>query len=197
LKLVAHPRKLLRHATVNILKAANICGGRGYPNRPLPGWKEELPYFCVYTTEETGQNDTHPPNYERKPELNIEIVSSAFQLNKQGEIVKINMTLDDDMDDVAEAVEDAILAVERPYLEDPLTGIETVDDLTYVGTSQKLVADGDVITGSTIIKFAPVYHSRFEPKETPEDFETADVKINPVPPGIHAVEDLRYEGISL
>jgi hypothetical protein len=209
---MAHPRKLIRYAIVNILKAANICGGRVYPNRPLPGWEEEFPYICVYSTDETAENDTQPVNYERKPKIRVEIVDGIHQ-EYEGVMTKINKSLDDDMDDIAEAVEDAILAVANPPIEDPIsgrnlpavlvdpvTGLDTADALELGATSQKLIADGDQILGSTTIDFHPTYHSRFNPPEA-DDFGTAKVDIDSNRDGTpdltaeQVLQEETYEGV--
>ena len=125
-----HPRKTIRYAIVNLLMAAGVTGGRVYPNRPMPGWKEELPYTCVYTTEESVEsNDAQPANYERKPIIRVEIVDGVFQ-TYEGVVAKINTSLDDDMDAAAKQVEDALLAVEKPWwLVDPVSKAETADGL--------------------------------------------------------------------
>jgi hypothetical protein len=182
-----HQRKAIRHAVKNILIAADICGGRVFANRPLPGWTEDLPYIHVYMSEESSEITDRVGNsdrYRRSPELHIEIIGGIYQIDAAtGVVTKISQTLDDEMDDIAEEVEAAVLATavftdpatgetSYSYLVDPASAVnvaaETADDFKMTGTSQKLSADGDMIIGSTVIKFEPVYHTNYPSATAPE-----------------------------
>ena len=96
-----HPRALIRHAVVRVLKenplTATLLGDRVYPNRTEHWLAEELPACGVYTlSEETINSDTSPDPDERRIDLIVELLA------------RMTDTVDNTLDALTLAVEKAL-----------------------------------------------------------------------------------------
>lgn len=106
-RLVAHPRKLIRHYIVAQLIAANTAAGaRVVPTRIDRNRKQQLPAISVFTLREPVDtdktDDTAPVRIYR--DVKVEIVAWVGHSE--------DYTLDDRMDDIAEQIE-AMMANDR------------------------------------------------------------------------------------
>jgi hypothetical protein len=139
---VAHVRKLARNAVANILLGnpqavpltpvypISEVQDRIYPNRPTPLFEVELPAICVYTKSETAvprDGEKLPKHYDRKLIITIEILAT------------VETGFDDVIDSIAEKVEALLLA--QWFLKDPVTDVETVDNLVMKGTEIAFVGE--------------------------------------------------------
>lgn len=69
---MAHPRKLARHAVVDLLTNATAAGARVQATKVKTYRPNELPAIAVYTLHEPSEsNDTEPRELTRVPELEI------------------------------------------------------------------------------------------------------------------------------
>lgn len=99
---MAHPRKLIRQAIVDALKAASTAAGqRVYKSRATPWRTVELPAISVFSAEELvdeGSEESSPRELKRGADFVLDLV---LAMPADGDV-------DDALDDLAEQVENAI-----------------------------------------------------------------------------------------
>ena len=101
-RLPVHPRALIRHAVVRVLKehpaTVLLMGGRVCPNRMEHWLADELPACGVYTmSEEVLESDISPDPNERRIALVVELLS------------RMTEAVDDTLDALTLAVEKALM----------------------------------------------------------------------------------------
>lgn len=141
---MAHPRKLIRHAVVALLIAANTAAGeRVQGTRVEPHKRAQLPALSVYTLNDPVNEDTSSET-EEAHELELEIA---------GWVAHTDATpVDDAMDDLAEQVEAAMRA-------DPALGGKAMDT-RLVGTTMEIVEDdgrSNPLVGIVVLTYAVKY----------------------------------------
>jgi hypothetical protein len=145
---MAHPRKLIRHAVVALLAAADTAAAdRVQGTRIEPHKKSALPALSVYTlndpvVEEEGSE------LEDMHELELEVVGWVAHTEA--------LTADDAMDDLAEAVEAAM----NGALDGELAGKAT--DVRLVGTTMEVIEDNartDPQVGIVVLTYAVKYRA--------------------------------------
>lgn len=89
----------IRNTAVEILKTANIAGGRIYNSRVTPTFLQNTPAVCVFTDQiQATQYDVEPPVFTRALTLQIEVV------------VANSSSSADDADSVVESVIDTLMS---------------------------------------------------------------------------------------
>jgi hypothetical protein len=140
---MAHPRKLIRAAIVNALKAADTAAGeRVFKSRATPWRTVELPGISVFAAEELvdeGSEESAPRELLRGADFNLDLVVA---MPADGDV-------DDALDDLAEQVEAAMHA-------DPTFG-ETASDCFLVSSTFGEVAEGNRPMGALRL----VYRTRY------------------------------------
>lgn len=158
---MAHPRKLIRHAMVDLLKAANTAVGvRVFPTRVEPYKTSLLPAISVYTladaSEDGAQTSTTEPH-----EVDVEVAAWVAHSDAN--------PADDAMDDLAEQIEKAVHR-------DPRLGGKAYEEVRLRGTVMELAAvDGrsDPNVGIAVLTFSVRYLSDLTQGEATDDFVTA------------------------
>ncbi len=177
---MAHTRKLARNAVANILLGnpqADLLnpvypipevGARIFPNRPTLVWEAELPAICVYTKSETaepGDSQNLPKWYVRKLAITVEI------------LVQVERGFDDLIDAIAEKVEDLLLV--KWFMEDPVTGVETLDNLVFKGTDITFIGeDVQNVIASGQLTLEATYRSDVLFPSVPDVLESIGVEYN-------------------
>jgi len=105
---VSHPRKQIRAAVVQTLLDAGLVGGRVFRSRARELQPNELPAILVYADEETAEptSETGARCYVKDLKVRVKMVAAGD-------------TADEDLDDLAELVEDALA------LDETLGGVAT------------------------------------------------------------------------
>ncbi|NDY41253.1 hypothetical protein G3N55_00110 [Dissulfurirhabdus thermomarina] len=157
---MAHPRKLIRDAVVQLLAAgATAAGSRVWPGRYRRLSPQELPALLVYCRQdEAGRRIADAPRlYGRE----LRLVVAA--------VVAGTGALDDQLDDLAREVE--------VLLENNETLGGLCLDLVYAGTRLEVDADVDPPVGQAEIEWLVTYEDDLK---TPvaDDFLEADVTWN-------------------
>lgn len=173
---MAHPRKLIRDAVVERLKAASTSAdSRVFANRALPLFKNELPAILVYLSSEPSEISIEAPReYRRNLQLTLELVA---QNNSEG-------GLDDALDELAEQVE-------RVMFEDETFG-GLVSDTILGETTAEIIEEGEKPVGAVKISFSMPYFQQIpaEPTYPLDPFKTANTKIDMAPKdGVNNSED--------
>ncbi len=147
-----HPRAQIRAYVVALLKAANITADRVYPSRFKPFSCRDLPAIGVYALgDDPDHKDSSPRTYVREMSLVVEAVA------------QVDDKLDDELDALAEAIEDVML------IDPALGGLawDTILGPTHLG----LAESGSTQFGSARITFL-VTHATTPPEPTLSDLET-------------------------
>jgi len=176
-----HKRKLLRYATARLLSGETSCGDHVYRNRPTPLWEAELPAICVYTLEESPNDELSsmsPRSYMRECQLVTEILAEASE------------NCDDVIDDISMEVEGILFA--NNYLRDPQTGQDTLDgELDWRGSNISLADTGRRVVASNRIMWTAPYET-LAPEPTLaaglDDFKTAHTELDIDSDGVTDVE---------
>lgn len=135
---MANSRKAIRDALVTMLSGETEAGTNVYANRETGLWQSELPAILVYTEQESAEpRDLSSRKYIRTLQLRVELKAEA------------NSTVDDDLDDLAEEVEDIIDA------DQSITG--TVLSTVLTNTELSVDADGEKEIGVCILNFECKY----------------------------------------
>lgn len=139
---MAHPRKTIRNKVVSILMDATNAGENVFSSRVRAISPDNLPALNVQTYEESAQkfNETRR-EYRRTLKLGIGILARAQD------------DLDDQLDDIAEQIEQLIL--------DDETLDNTVEDTLITGTDMRIEL-GDNSIGGMIIEFDVIYHTEHQ-----------------------------------
>lgn len=169
---MAHQRKLIRHAVVALLVAANTAAGaRVKATRVEPHKKSQLPAISVYTQHEvvdTEASTSSPREYMRETQLEITAWVAHTDANPA----------DDQMDDIAEQIEAAMEA--NRYV--PSGADELVAESMLVSTETQVVEDdgrSEPLVGIIVLTYAIQY--RTSPAlGTLDDFLRVDAKQTPV-----------------
>src|SRR5882724_2800579 len=125
---MAHPRKLIRHAAVATLVAANTAAGaRVKATRVEPNKKSELPALAVYTLgEQTDKDSEMFAPRELTRDLKLEITGWVSHTDAD--------PADDKMDDLAEQIEAAMDDNRYIAMALAITAVDPATDrLTIVG----------------------------------------------------------------
>lgn len=161
-----HPRKVIRHAVVALLKAAQTSAGdRIYPNRVLPVGRKQVPAILVRNGEEPvdpASSVTVPRELTRN--LSLEIVA----------LCGVEEDADDTLDDLALEIETAMHA--DPFLRDE-EGRARCSDLILSDTSEPDIdRDGDRLIGGIALTYTVTYQTLAPESPTElDDFLTAHV----------------------
>jgi hypothetical protein len=118
-------RKRIRHKIAEILKTADIPGvGQAvFSQKSIPSDHDELPAILIYQkSESVSRNDESPKVYQRNLSITIEIQSTHDD----------DLKLTDELDDIAQAVEDII------------EGSDDLMDMTHADSKEKLLNDFDL-----------------------------------------------------
>jgi hypothetical protein len=155
-------RKAIRLHVANLLKDKTAAGEKVFASRAFPVWDQELPVVLVYTNAEQSEilNEA-PREYRRTVRLVVEALAKADQ------------GVDDILDDMAEAIEQAMA------LDDTLAGKATdcrvsQVDLEVVDGGEKAIAALRLSYDVQYVKLAPVE----QPEPIVSAFEGADVKMD-------------------
>lgn len=138
---MASQRKIIRAAIVTALRNAAITGTNVFPNRWLPTWETELPSIFVYTDSEDAEVfSIAPREMRRETQVVTEVIFLA------------DSSLDDQLDDLGELIENVIVA-------DPQFA-GTADDTFLKGTVLDLFSNGDALMGSLKITWGVRWYKR-------------------------------------
>lgn len=155
---MAHPRKLIRHAFVAMLVAANTAAGaRVYATRVDP-LKKQLPSISVYTLSDPVDDDASTETEEAHV-VELEVLAVVAHTDA--------VPVDDAMDDIAEQIEAAVKA--NPYL-----GGEA-NDTRLVGTIMEVREENgrsDPLVGLVVLTYAVEYRADLTSGAAIDDFET-------------------------
>lgn len=136
----------VRRKIVERLKDRTEAAERVFSNRARQLWPEELPAIMVYTRSETSKDfGSAPRSLERELRMAVEIVAKADE------------NLDDELDTIAQQVEDRILG------DDTLGGI--CSDIILTDTEMAVSGEGDTLFGSAVLTFRVVYHTEVYVKD--------------------------------
>jgi len=149
-------RKLIRHATAELLKNNTAAQDRVFAGRAVTVWGGfELPAICVYGERETVEvfNES-PREYLRTLELRVEILAAGDNA-------------DDQVDDIGDRVERLIGRSDRlTYAKEPL-----VSDIQLSSEQTEFRSDGEQVVYALIITYSAQYRT-FEPDEfSPEPID--------------------------
>ncbi len=167
--LMAHPRKLIRHAVVALLAgAATAAGVRVTGTRVDPHKGSQLPAISVYTLNDVVEEDVST-TAEDAHELEIEIVGWVAH----SEAVPV----DDAMDDLAEQIEAAMTS-------DPFLGGK-VSELVFKGTTMEVREDdgrGNPLVGIVALVYTAKYAGDLATEDPAnlDDFLEVDAQHRPV-----------------
>lgn len=162
-----HQRKLIRHKVTEILKAAQTdCGEKWHPSRARGLWPNELPAGMVYTLDEevTGAKETAPRELKRSVSLSIEFARKGESEQGAPELFG-GATLDDQMDDLAEQIEQALFA------DDTLGGLAA--DCYLTRTMFGIEIDGEEVSMTGRMTFTVEYYTYAPAFAYLDDFVTA------------------------
>jgi len=151
-------RKAIRQAMqAAIVAASTAAGGRVFTNRSIAYDRGELPLVNVLNAGESVEEHGSgvPLEYERDAEINV-VLS-----------VEETATADDELDDLAGEVEQALLADET------LGGTTDRLRISRVGETQ-IGSSGDVNFGFLVLGFTARYHSVID---TPDPAELQSVHV--------------------
>lgn len=157
---MAHQRKLIRQATVALLKAANTAAGaRVQGTRVEPSRSRDLPAISVYTLGDETDMEISEQSAPREltRDLNLEIVAIVAHAD--------SYPADDAMDDIAEQIE-AVMDQNR-YLSG--TAAESI----LTGTVME-VAEADGKSDPLVGFVALTYKVKFRTDATLPDAKPAD-----------------------
>jgi hypothetical protein len=162
-----HPRKLIRHAVVVLLTAADTAAGsRVKPTRVEPNRKGQLPALGVYTLNDPVDEEASSET-EEAHEVELEIVGWVAHSD--------DLTADDAMDDLAEEVEAAMKAA--PYLDGAAGSVR------LVGTTMQVVEDdgrSDPLIGIVTLTYAVTYRVDQAAPANLDNLLRVDTKHRPV-----------------
>lgn len=139
---MTHQRKTIRDAIVQILTTAGVApAGKVFSNRLKSVDVADLPVVNVYITEETArQAHTASPDASRRV-LQVSIVGAVAATDEA--------SVDDDLDALAEKIEDALGA-------SPTFG-DTVNLATLTGTALEADASGETAIGRISLNYTADY----------------------------------------
>lgn len=154
-----HPRAVIRQRVRALL--ADALDIPVVASRVLPWVAAKLPQVGVYTLLEDAER-IDGQRHSRDLTMAVEIVSHKIE------------TLDDDLDALADAAEDALLA-------DPSLGLGRDNvEASYGGCEIHFSDKGDKLRGSVMLRFVVNYVTSHVPDVSGlDDFETADVEWRP------------------
>lgn len=136
---MAHKRKLIRGAAKNMLSNLDKTGARVYTSRVYPLESDNIPGLLIYTTEEESDLLSQGGSLQRFLTLTVE------------GYVKNTGRIDDDCDEIAEDVEDAI-AADRTLDENAV--------FTYLESTEIIFdAETDKPVGIIKMNFKVEYHT--------------------------------------
>lgn len=134
---MAHPRKILRAYVASILNGNTPAGANVFPGRTDPIWST-FPSIFIYSREETSQEFA----------VGTTQLMRKLRLLVEGR-VKQTTNIDDDLDDLAEAIEEILKA-------DSLLGGSAID-CSLVETKIEVAPDGDVVIGGIQLNYDITY----------------------------------------
>jgi hypothetical protein len=139
---MAHQRQVIREAVVAQLKGRTSAEDRVFKSREIPLKRCELPAICVYTLEETVDQDSRqssPRRLSRPLQVAVELV------------VENSEDVDDVIDALALEVEDALEA-------DPFFGSSCVDSM-LASTQIGIDVTGAKPVGRALMAYAVLYET--------------------------------------
>lgn len=158
---MAHPRKVIRHAVVDLLTAASTAAGaRVFATRVEPIKRTALPTISVYTLGEPvrpGADQTAPRELTR--DVKVEIAGWVAHSD--------SLSVDDAMDDLAEQIEAAMDA-------DPYLG-GAAGDSVLESTEIEVRDDGERLIGIVALTYSVTYRTSPEAPADLDDFLRAGV----------------------
>jgi hypothetical protein len=165
---MAHQRKLIRHAVAALLISANTAAAdRVTPTRVEPLGKN-LPAISVYALGDENDVETATNSAPRQNNRTLKLEITAWVAHRD------SAPCDDAMDDIAEQIEAAMAA--DSYLAD------TAADCVYESTVIAVVeVDGhsDPEVGIIVLTYQVTFNA-YEGATATDDFESADVQQAPV-----------------
>ena len=169
-------RKTIRKKIVEILKDKTDVGDAVFPNASVPPWHSELPVILVYSQKETStEYAIAPKELERDLSIEIQIIATGPEENKELATPGASKSLEDILDDIAQQVEDAM------DVDDSLQ--DTVDDSILTGTEQEFDSAGGSPEGSCRLTYSITYFT-MSPRDTTgqpntdKDFTSNKVEFN-------------------
>lgn len=131
-------RAVIRQRVMELLFDKTEALDRVFPNRARQLWPEELPAILVYTRSENVTEFDHAPrSLKRDLRLAVEVVAKADE------------QLDDQLDEIARQVEDALLG------EDTLGGV--CSDCLLSDVELALTGEGETLWGTLLMTFQITY----------------------------------------
>jgi uncharacterized protein YgbK (DUF1537 family) len=135
-----HKRSELRSAVVTALTGATAAGSRVFGDRALDLWATELPAILVYAREEQSERmHVSSDTLKRRAKFSIEAIAQG------------NDSLDQTLDDMAEAIEATINA-------DPTLAEETIST-TLTQTELLVDDDGEKTIGAVRMTYEILYQA--------------------------------------
>lgn len=156
-------RKLIRKAAAAYLKNRTPAGANVFASRCAPLWDQEdsveLPAICVYSGREAITLFQESPRlYKRELELKVEIGANGETDN--GEPSSDPDFLDDQLDDIGDAVERVIARSNRlTYRKE-----QTVADIVLSSETIEFSGSGRKTIGALVIVYTATYYTP-EPDE--------------------------------
>jgi hypothetical protein len=166
---MAHQRKLIRHAVVATLKNVTAAGERVQATRIEPQKGRDLPSISVYTLHDPvdeGTVDTAPR--ELKHDLQLEIAGVVAHRD--------SYTADDAMDDLAEQIEDAMDG--NRYLLDTSGSHQAAETVLLDTVMQVVGSDGktDPEVGIVTLTYGVTYRKSPASQAGSDDLLRVDAK---------------------
>jgi len=160
---MSHPRVAIRRELLDQLKTAmaNSVIKSWNKNRFRHYWAaEELPAVSIYTLNETSTVFSEAPRQlKRVVDLAVEVILQA------------NDTLDDQIDNLAEEIENAI------HLDETING--TVSDCFMTSSEYIERSEGELQTGALVIRFDATYYTDAPEYRPLPNYEGADILLKP------------------
>lgn len=176
---MAHPRKVIRHAVVALLKGKTAAGHRVQGTRTRPHKKGRLPAIGVYTTSEPvtpESGETVPLELLRVPEVRI--------------VVWVELSEQSDDDDAMDPVDDIAEQIEAAMDSDRYLGGEAGDSV-LADTEITVDDQGDPLVAMMTMTYSFAYRTSPAPPGPLDEFLTAGVTTQIVGAGDdNAADDL-------
>lgn len=149
-----HQRQVIRNAIAAALVDATDAAGRVFTTQKIAYQMRSLPAISVYSLSETSTMDTAPRETDRTLEIAIECIVGAVS------------NIDDDMDAIAEQVEQAMNL-------DPWFGGACAES-ELIGTTIQSEEEGDRDLGLVTLTYSVLYRTNaFVEPTVPAEFVTA------------------------
>lgn len=177
---MTHQRKIIRHAVREALKQSDlitpiVAAGKVQASRVVRWLPRDLPAIAIWTAEEAVDEDsrtTAPRELTRNLQL---VIESAMVVDSKEDLDDEVPAIDDDLDDLAEAIERTV------HRDETFGGVTS--DCILSGTVIDLFEEGSNIIASMRMTWDVKYYTMApEPEDVQLDnFERANIKQTPHP----------------